>query len=124
MAIFAGYDLGMIEEIETFPNEKGRQINSYPGVNGLEILDHGTRGLRTTVRGVILAPDLPTLSADKQLLGGFVLDGGQYAMLDDDGTLWTNVILVKFQPTGRRFVLAGLVGVAQRYEAEFLHNSV
>ena len=121
-ATFAGYDLGLIEEcLGPYPEPKAWQVNAYPAVNGLELLDMGSRGLKTSVRGVILAATPAALSWLKQTLGGLVLDGGQYPFLDPDGTLWVGVILHSWRTVGPRYLLAGGLGVAQRYEADFLH---
>jgi hypothetical protein len=122
LAVFAGIDLGIIEECQgPYPEPKTRQVSGYPGVNGLELLDLGSRGLKASLRGVLLAASPAALSWAKQTLGGLVLDGGPYPFLDPDGTLWVGVVMTAWRPVGPRYLLAGGLGVAQRYDAEFLH---
>lgn len=122
MASFNGFDLGMIEVMNTHVAPKGRQINAYPGVDGLEPLDMGNRGAETSVRGVFAAADLFSMGA---LLGGMYglqADGGQYVLVDEYGTFWVDVILVDFRPIGPVYLTGDPnYGVVKRYEAEFLH---
>ena len=125
MATFDGYDLGIIEEMTTEPEPAGWQKNSYPGIRGLELLAMGSRGLVTHCHGSIAGIDPVDLSSIKQAFGGYVLSQVPCALVDADGTIWLNVVMVAFRPVGRRYLLgyAGEAGVAQRYEAEFLHPS-
>ena len=123
MATFNGYDLGLIEEDITEPNPAERQVNSYPAVNGLEVLEMGSRGAATKIRGTLSAPSLTELAAMKQDFGSSVLTAVKAELIDSEATVWPDVICTAFRPIGRRWLLgiAGEAGVAQRYEAEFLH---
>lgn len=121
MASFAGLDMGIVEEFDGPTAEpKARQVNAYPGVDGLELLDMGNRGDRVSIRGWVAGVDLLDLSGIKQAWRALVKDGGQYTLIDPDGVTWLGVILVHWRAHGPRRVLGGDQGVAQRFEAEYL----
>lgn len=122
MATFNSTDLGLVEEMSTSAAPKDLQANAYPGVDGLEILDMGARGGSTRVRGSLAGTSAADLASIHATLRGYQVAGGLATLVDANGVSWTDVILVMFQPVGPRFSL-GPLGVAQRYEAEFLHVS-
>lgn len=122
MASFNGIDLGLILECNTFVAPKERQINAAPGVDGLEILDLGGRGGETRIEGVIAGVDVFGLAAVKGVFRDLQFEGGAHTLIDHEFTEWTNVILIMFKPIGRRMLVAGSAGLAQRYEMEFLHT--
>lgn len=120
MATFDSVDLGYIQFMVTSPNAHARQVTAYPGVNGIEVLNMGSRGSNTVLQAAVSSSSLAGVSTALQTLGAYVLDGGAYTLVDNMGTTWTNVIMVSFQPTGR--VVRSLPGVYTiKYEAEFLH---
>lgn len=119
MANFNGIDLGLVEEISTAPAPNERQVNTYPGVNGLEVLDLGSRGGGTSLRGSLAGVDLYDLASIQNALRD-VQQASVVGSLFDDVNSWPDVLLVQFRPTGPRIPLP-FGGVAQRYEAEFLH---
>jgi hypothetical protein len=121
MPTFNGADMQIVEEMQTYVLPKDRQLNAYPGVNGLESLDMGLRGGQTTARGVLGGTDLADLASVQGQFRALQADGGAYTLVDSNGTEWPDVILVMFRPTGKRFLLAGDAGICQRYEMEFLH---
>ena len=120
MASFNGIDLGLVFEMSVGANPKGRQINTYPGANGLEVIDHGTRGGRTVCLGALGGATTAVLASAEAALRGAQLDGGKYTLVDTLGISWTGVILANFQPVGRVNLLAG-GGYGRKYQAEFLH---
>jgi hypothetical protein len=126
MANFAGLDMGIVEEMNTFPNPRERQVNAYPGVNGTEPLDLGSRGGKTVARGVFAGSTPFDLASIQGAWYAVQFGGGAYVLLDSKGVAWTNVILEFVRPVGPTIpgvsgggVAAG--GVAQRYEMEFYH---
>lgn len=120
MATYNSVDLGYIQSFTTAPNAHARQVTAYPGVNGLEILNLGSRGSTTSVSGAVSASSLANLSSALQTLGAYVSDGGAYTLVDNLGTTWTNVVMMGFTPVGKVFVSTpGIYTI--RYEAQFLH---
>lgn len=119
-ASFNGVSLGFIFAIDTAANPKARQVNAYPGANGLEVLDHGSRGGTTVVRGAVVAPSTYALSAAEGSLRALQVDGGAYTLQDTLGKYWPGVILVQYRPQGRVYLTAGNY-LARKYDAEFLH---
>jgi hypothetical protein len=120
MASFNGASLGFIFEMNPNPNPKARQINTYPGATGLEVLDQGGRGGTTTVLGAVLGGSPSGLDSAISTFRSLQQDGGQYTLLDNLGRSWSGVILVAFNTVGQARPLVG-GGYAKRYEAEFLH---
>jgi hypothetical protein len=118
---FNGVSLGLVFEMAgPAPNPNGRQVNAYAGADGLEVLDHGSRGGTTVVEGALVASSGPGLAALEQSLRSLHVDGGGYVLVDTLGQAWSPVILARFQMAGRVQIVAG-GGFARRYTAEFLH---
>jgi hypothetical protein len=106
--------------METEPNEIARQINAYPGINGLEVLTLGSRGGRMAARGLLVAPSEPARAALFQVFRNYALDGGAYVLVDPDGTVWVDVILERFKPDGETRPGPGTY-FSRPYVASFLH---
>lgn len=123
MASYAGTDLGVVEACNTSAAPKERQVNAYPGVNGLQLLDHGSRGGMTALRGHLIASSKANLATLVDTFRGYQLAGGKASLVDTYGTTWTGVILTQFRPTGRFYAMPGGY-FCQAYEAEFLHPDV
>lgn len=121
MASFNSTDLGTVVEMTTVLSPKQRQVNAYPGINGLQLIDHGTRGATTRVRGILSGSGRAGLSTVFDTFRGYQTAGGKATLVDVLGKSWTNVILVVFQPIGQSGVMAGGVNYCQQYEAEFFH---
>jgi hypothetical protein len=120
VASYNGIDLGIVEECNTWGNPRELQVNAYCGVDGLEVLDAGGRGGESHVVGALAGVDVGDLAAIKGALRAAQLAGGAAAFVDDEGTAWADVVLVRFRPFGRRYV--GGDGVAaQRYEMDLMH---
>lgn len=119
MASFAGTDLGIVEICNTDLAPKERQINTYPGVNGLQLVDHGTRGAVTSLRGVLSSSSRSGLASALGVFRTYQSVGGKATLVDTFGSSWTDVILVRFRPTGMIYPKPG--GFCTKYEAEFLH---
>jgi hypothetical protein len=122
MASFNGLDLGLIFAMSTAANPKARQVNAYAGANGLEVLDHGSRGGSSAVEGALAGSTPAGLAAAEGTFRSLQIDGGGYVLVDTLGNSWFNVILVQFNPVGRVGIVAG-GGYARRYAMEFLHVS-
>ncbi|WP_435005155.1 hypothetical protein P12x_003049 [Tundrisphaera lichenicola] len=120
MASYNAISLGLIFSMPVSANPKARQVNTYPGANGLEVIDHGSRGGATFVEGAIVASSAAGLASAVQTFRALQVDGGAYTLVDTLDTAWTGVILTRFQPVGRIYNTANN-GLAQRYVAEFLH---
>jgi hypothetical protein len=106
--------------MSTSANPNSRQVNAYPGADGLEVIDQGSRGGCTFVAGAIVASTAQNLASAEQTFRSLQVDGGAYVLRDDLGRYWPGVILVQFRPVGRIYLTANYF-VTRRYEAEFLH---
>lgn len=121
---FNGIALGFLFSMNPAPNPNGRQINTYPGQNGLEVIDQGSRGGTTLLEAAIIAAGPAALASAEQSFRALVADGGAYTLVDQLGTVWTGVILAKFTPKGRVLNVAATIPgvyIARKYDAEFLH---
>lgn len=123
MATYNGVDLGLIEEPQTVAAGNDLQVNAYPGVNGVEVLNLGSRGGTSLYRGAMSAINVAALDATFALFRAMQASGATATFVDAYGTIWFDVILKSFRPTGPRKLLANNDGVIQRYEAEFFHLS-
>ena len=121
MANFNGTDLGFIFEMNTIPSPKALQVNAYCGIDGVGVVDLGSRGGRTTVLGAIVAPDAASLATATQGLRALMVSGAKATLVDQEGTSWASVRLAAFEPSGPRLNVAG-GGAARRYRAEFFHQ--
>lgn len=119
MASYAAFDLGLVFEMNTSPAPNARQVNEYPGANGLEVIDMGSRGGRTTVFGGLGATTSGGLATLIQGLRTLQVAGTANTLVDAFGVSWTGVILEQFAPVGR--VHRGGPGFVQKYQASFLH---
>jgi len=122
MPTYAGTDLGIVSESNTEANPKERQANAYPGVDGLQLIDHGTRGATSYARGHLVASSGAALASLLATFRGYQLAGGKAQLVDKWGTAWDGVILTRFRPTGPAYPCVG--GMCQAYEAEFLHPDI
>jgi hypothetical protein len=119
-ATFDNVSLGPLCTTRTYGNPHARQVNEYPGVNGLEVLNLGSRGGTTEAEGLLYGDTLLDLAAAFGTFIGYVRDGGAYTLEDSFGVSWDSVILVDFRPDG----LAKLFtdgGFCRAYKAVFLH---
>lgn len=121
MATFNGTSLGEVLVMNTAQAPKQRQVNAYPGVDGLQLIDHGTRGAMTSVQGVLYATGKSGLSSLLDTFRGYQSAGGKATLVDKLSKTWTNVILVQFAPVGPCYPIQGGVQFCQQYEAQFLH---
>jgi len=110
---------GAAVSMSTCDNPRESQVNSFFGVNGIESLDGGFRGRITRVRGVLSGRSSLLLAAAEGLFRSYN-DGLARVLVDNLGTVWPNVRLLRFQPVGRIRQTAD--GIYFRgYQALFLH---
>lgn len=95
------------------------QVNSFFGINGLEMLDGGFRGRVTRVRGVLHGPSALGLAGAENLFRS-LNDGMARTLVDSLGMTWAHVRMQGFQPQGRARQAPN--GAHFRaYQAQFLH---
>ncbi len=120
MASYAGLAIfGAGLTMTTSENPRECQVNSFFGINGLETLDGGFRGRITRVQGVLTGQSAGLLASAEGLFRSYN-DGVARLLIDNLGTIWPNVKLLKFQPIGR--IRQSSNGTYFRsYQALFLH---
>lgn len=116
MASFNGVDMGIVIEKIPSVNPIERQINKYPGVNGLQILQGGTRGGTIKVHGVLISDTVADLEAMEQTWYSAAAAGTTGTLVDDAGNSFANCILMSFVPSGQR------QDACVNYTMEFLQN--
>jgi len=119
-AFYNGVSLGFVFEMQVMANPKGLQVNVYPGADGLEVIDQGSRGGTTTLRAALVAASPQALAAAEQSLRSLQVAGRAGTLVDDLGRSWPGVILRQYRPQGR-VCLAVNNYLARKYDAEFLH---
>ena|SRR5579859_4727816 len=127
MALFGGVDIfGPHIQIIPVQTPRMRQVNHYPGTEGLEVIDMGSMGGRSYATGVLIAPTGLALAAAESVFRAYEFNGGAFALVDTTGTVWFNVILEAFRPEG--VIMPGADafvgnGYGRMYSAVFLHLS-
>lgn len=119
MASYAGFGLGHVRSMPTRPAPKARQINEYPGADGLEVIDLGARGGTTHVTALLVASTTAGLVLLKQGLRTLQQAGTGNVLITVDGESFDGVILVDFEPGGAMRPCTG--GWCEAYQATFLH---
>lgn len=120
MASFAGYDLGPFVSMQTIANPHDLQINTYPGINGLEVLTQGGRGGTTHAAGACYGETIADLVATEQQFRTLQVNATWGDLVDSAGTTWSEVLLLMFQPVGEIDEVPGY-GYGREYRMEFLH---
>jgi hypothetical protein len=120
MASYGGVGIfGAAVSMTTSDNPRETQVNSYFGINGIESLDGGFRGRITNAQGVLYGESAFLLASAEGLFRSYN-DGLPRTLVDNLGTVWSNVRLLRFQPQGRARQSAD--GTFFRaYQAQFLH---
>jgi hypothetical protein len=120
MASYGGVGIfGTAVSMTTSDSPRACQVNSFFGINGLETLDGGFRGRITRVRGMLHGQSALFLASVEGSFRSYN-DGVPRLLIDNLGTLWPNVRLLRFQPIGRvRQAADG--SFFRTYQALFLH---
>lgn len=114
---FFGYSVKMT----TVENPRRCQMNTYPGLDGVEELDQGFNGRLTIVTG--------KLAANTPFLLGLILrsfesynDGIARVLTDTEGQAWPSVKLESFEPAQGSAKLSIPLGYTRDYAARFRHQ--
>ena len=100
--------------------EPATQINTYPGVNGMEKLHHGNRGMTTKIKGELEAADFPSLGISVLNLLELVANGTVGTFTDSYGMTWPGVWVSGFEQVGPPTYTPG-IGVSVSYTATLNH---
>lgn len=100
--------------------DRDRQMNSYIGIDGVECLDFGSRGYRTTVTGRLVGFSPGEVGLYESRFRNYI---GPYAypLLTTDGILWPDVFVETFRPQGRLMGDYGTGEFWRAYQATFFH---
>lgn len=120
MATFGGSDIfGRAVTIVTEDLQLDRQENAFCGLNGVESLTIGERGLFSTATGLLVGSTSGDLAAAENTFRTY-RDGIARTLVDTFGNSWSNVILEAFAPQGRVRQDA-YHGYFRTYTARFRH---
>ena len=92
---------GASASVQPDVEDRARQYNTYPGVNGVESLDQGDRGAITKVEGLWFAESEYELALILATWRG-LQDGQPRTFVDTLGVAWPNVLLGPYRLQGRR----------------------
>lgn len=98
------YIFGPLCHVTQSPRPLDRQVDAYPGINGVTSLMMGSRGRSFLVRGILVSDSIFDLAAAKAFLESYA-DGIGRTFVDTDGTSWPNVLLegpVQYDQRGPR----------------------
>jgi hypothetical protein len=122
MATFDGVNMfGVAVTVETAENPRATQENAYAGVSGIQSLDLGGRGRQTSIKGRLRGATPGALGDAENFVRSYN-DGRTYTFVDNFGTTWLYVKLVRFQPSGR--VAADPMGTYSRRYEVLLHHLI
>lgn len=112
---------GAAVKMATGDLEVARQETGFPGLNGVESLAMGSRGLFTTAEGVLYGNSAGGLQSSESTFRSY-RDGNSYVLVDSFGGSWNNVVMDAFEPQGR--IIQDSYGNYWRtYRARFKHLS-
>ncbi len=111
---------GIAPIMNTTTNPAAIQTNAYPQVNGVEIVNLGSRGRTTEVRGYFGAPDLPTLAALSAVWRNLAETATVATLVATDGTVYPYAYVGRFVEADRIMVTGG-GALLRQYQATFLH---
>ncbi len=125
MATLNGVDMFGLCVCKTAPMPARRQLNRYPGVNGLESKRMGTDGKRSMVSGFLVGVTTEDINAAEGVLQSYLEDGGAYTFVDNYGNQWPRVYLLEYDFTDRVMKCAaapmGGAGHCRPYVATLIH---
>lgn len=111
---------GDLATITPGSEDRARQLNSYPGVNGLECLDLGQRGAQSRVEGIWIFADLASFQAT--LLTWLALvDGVPRTLIDTKLMRWPNCLLNPYKLDGSARTSAVTGQIIQRFSGSLTH---
>ena len=96
-----------------------RQENAFPGLNGVESLTVGERGLYTNVTGLLVGATASDLGTAESTFRSY-RDGIARTLVDSYSASWSNVVLESFNPQGR-IRQDPSYGYLRPYSARFRH---
>lgn len=106
--------------MSTQVNPRRVQLNGFSGLNGMEMLDLGSEGKTTQVRGLLAGANTGALGTAETLFRSY-LDGLAYVLVDLYGTSHTYVTLTQFQPADLVMYSATDGYYLREYQAIFRH---
>jgi len=110
------FGIGVV--MPTGDDERGRQVNEYPGRHGVEVVDLGSRGRTTEVSGTHVEFSVAGLIFVQGVFRSY-RDGIAYTLVDTAGRIWPGVLCERFNPTGA--IMRGNNTYIQPYRATFRH---
>jgi hypothetical protein len=114
------YIFGIDVVMNTADNPRDEQVNAFMGVNGVEVLDHGSRGRVTNATGRFLCASLAELAAVETRFRQY---HNQYAytLVTTEGIIWYDVKLESFESIPRIGMDSYTGQVWRSYRARFRH---
>ncbi len=106
---------GVAVHITPQANPDHVQINAYPGINGLQVMDMGSRGRVFQVTGLMIGSTPGDVEANEVSLENFA-DGLPHLLISTAGGIWQNVTYRReYHPTGKFVFLASGNGWGRSY---------
>lgn len=89
---------GLAPAIIPRANPNDLQWNVFPGINGREMLNLGSRGGQLIAIGLLADTSLAGLITQEALWRAYQANAVVSVLVDTAGVSWTNVVLVHFTP--------------------------
>ena len=95
------------------------QQNTYPGLSGIEELDHGLNGRFTIITGRLVGDTPSDLGSAMQVIMSYN-DGQIHTLVDNEGRTWPYVKYDSFEPHGKA-IFAVPYGYSRQYTLRLKH---
>lgn len=100
MTTYAGVNIfGVATETTEQGEPRRRQVQAYPNVDGLELVDVGGSGSSVTVRGHLVCADAAELQAMAALYRTLQNATAVAELVTNDGSVYPYAVLDAFRPT-------------------------
>lgn len=112
---------GVVQTERSVNTPNDVQLNAFPGVNGLQSLNMGSRGGRTAVRGTLFGANAAELETLQQTFRNLLAARTVAAYVNDAGTNLGPSYLEMFQPLDEEIAWYPGWGWGLEYVAVFVH---
>jgi hypothetical protein len=106
--------------MQTVEPSRERQINAFLGINGVEVLDFGSRMRTTQVAGRLIGDSPGEVGVYETRFRNY-RNPYAYSLLTTEGILWNDVMLDTFAPQGRLMGDGSTGQFWRSYHATFIH---
>jgi hypothetical protein len=110
---------GLATTVVVADGPRGVQRNAYPGLDGVEELDQGSRGRLITITGRLYGANASAMGAAEADVRSYN-DGATHTIVDQFGVAWSYCKYESFEPQGRVEIAVDLNGNGPMYHRRYV----